>query len=69
MKQIIYFLGEYDNQEINYQKKELSNAELVDYESDIDLFQLAIKFIINWEAIENYKIHFRWQMLFKKNVP
>lgn len=47
MKQIIYFLGEYDNQEINYQKKELSNAELVDYESDIDLFQLAIKFIIN----------------------
>ena len=39
MKIIVYFLGEYYNQEINYQKEEVSNAELVDYKTAIDLFQ------------------------------
>lgn len=39
IKQIVYFLGEYDNQEFTYQKEELSNAKLVDYEIAITLFQ------------------------------
>lgn len=39
VKQIVYFLGEYYDQEFNYQKEELSNAELVDYETAIALFQ------------------------------
>lgn len=39
MKKIVYFLGEYDNQEINYQKEEVSNAELIDYETAMNLFQ------------------------------
>lgn len=39
IKKIVYFLGEYNNQEINYQKEELSNAELVDYETALALFQ------------------------------
>ena len=39
LKRIIYFLGEYTNQEIIYQKEELSNALLVNYEEAINLFQ------------------------------
>ena len=39
MKKIVYYLGEYNNQEFNYQKEELSNAELVDYETASALFQ------------------------------
>lgn len=39
VKKIVYFLGEYTNQEFNYQKEELSHAELVDYETALTLFQ------------------------------
>ena len=39
IKKIVYFLGEYNNQEFSYQKEELSNAELVDYETALALFQ------------------------------
>lgn len=39
MKKIVYFLGEYSDQEFIYQKEELSNARLVDYETAISLFQ------------------------------
>ena len=39
IKKIVYFLGEYNNQEFNYQKEELSNAELVDYKTALTLFQ------------------------------
>ena len=39
IKQITYFLGEYSNQEFTYQKEELSNALLVDYETAMSLFQ------------------------------
>lgn len=38
IKKIVYFLGEYNNQEFNYQKEELSNAELIDYETALALF-------------------------------
>lgn len=38
IKKIVYFLGEYNNQEFNYQKEELSNAELVDYKTALALF-------------------------------
>ena len=39
IKKIVYFLGEYNNQKFNYLKEELSNAELVDYETALTLFQ------------------------------
>ena len=39
MKQIIYFLGEYSDQEYTYQKEELSGALLADYETAMTLFQ------------------------------
>lgn len=39
IKKIVYFLGEYNNQEFNYQKEELSNEELVDYKTALTLFQ------------------------------
>ena len=39
LKQVVYFLGVYSNQEYTYQKEELSNAFLVSYEEAIDLFQ------------------------------
>ena len=39
MKQIIYFLGEYSNQEFTYQKEELTDALLTDYETAMTLFQ------------------------------
>lgn len=39
IKQIVYFLGEYCNQEITYQKEELTDALLIDYETAMTLFQ------------------------------
>lgn len=39
MKHIVYFLGEYNNQEFNYQKEELTDALLVDYQTAMVLFQ------------------------------
>ncbi len=39
IKQIVYFLGEYCNQEFTYQKEELSDAVLLDYETAMALFQ------------------------------
>ena len=39
LKQVVYFLGVYSNQEYTYQKEELSNAFLVSYEEAINLLQ------------------------------
>lgn len=39
IKKIVYFLGEYHNQEVNIQKEELSNALLVDFNTALSLFQ------------------------------
>ena len=39
IKQIVYFLGEYCNQEFVYQKEELTDALLVDYKTAMTLFQ------------------------------
>lgn len=39
MKHIVYFLGEYCNQDFTYQREELSDALLLDYESAMKLFQ------------------------------
>ena len=39
IKQVVYFLGEYYAQEIQYQRSELTDALLVDYESAMQLFQ------------------------------
>ena len=39
IKQIVYFLGEYCNQEFTYQKEELTDALLFDYETAMTLFQ------------------------------
>ena len=39
IKQVVYFLGEYYAQEIQYQRSELTDALLVDYESAMRLFQ------------------------------
>ena len=38
MKQVIYFLAEYANQEISYQREELLSAPLVSYEEAMTLF-------------------------------
>ena len=38
-KHITYFLGSFENQQIIYQKKELSNVFLASYEQAIELFQ------------------------------
>ena len=37
-KKVVYYLGEYKNQDIVYQKEELLNAELYDYNDAIKLF-------------------------------
>jgi 8-oxo-dGTP pyrophosphatase MutT (NUDIX family) len=37
-KKVVYYLGEYKNQAIVYQKEELLNAELYDYNDAIKLF-------------------------------
>ena len=39
IKQIVYFLGEYCNQEFTYQKEELTDALLLDYETAMTLFR------------------------------
>ncbi len=39
IKQVVYFLGEYYGQSIQYQRSELTDALLVDYESAMRLFQ------------------------------
>ena len=39
IKRIVYFLGEYYNQEYNYQKEELTDAMLMDYDTAMNLFQ------------------------------
>lgn len=39
IKKIVYFLGEYCNQEFAYQKEELTDAFLTDYETAMNLFQ------------------------------
>lgn len=39
MKRIIYFLAEYDNQEIRFQKEELLDARLMTLEEAINVFQ------------------------------
>lgn len=39
IKRIVYFLGEYSDQEFIYQKEELSNAVLMDFDTAINLFQ------------------------------
>lgn len=39
LKKVVYFLGEYSNQRFVYQKEELSDAFLVDYDTAMGLFQ------------------------------
>ena len=39
IKQIVYFLGEYSNQEFTYQKEELTEALLLNYETAMNLLQ------------------------------
>ena len=39
IKQVVYFLGEYDGQDFTYQKEELSGACLLDYESAMSVMQ------------------------------
>lgn len=39
IKQIVYFIGEYAGQNFTYQKEELTDAALVDYETAMKLFQ------------------------------
>lgn len=38
-KEVIYFLGEYSNQEIIYQKEELSDAELMNFSTAFSVLQ------------------------------
>ena len=38
-QKIVYFLGEYCNQQFAYQKEELTDALLLDYETAMSLFQ------------------------------
>ena len=39
MKQIVYFLAEFDNQKVHHQTEELSGACLMSYESAMNAFQ------------------------------
>ncbi len=39
IKQVVYFLGEYTDQEIVFQREELLSAPLVSYEEAMDLFE------------------------------
>lgn len=39
IKRIIYFLAEYENQEIQFQKEELLGASLMNYEQALNAFQ------------------------------
>lgn len=53
IKRIVYFIGEYSNQEINYHKEEVLSASLMDYDKAISLFQYeSSKNILN--SVHNY---------------
>ncbi len=39
MKQVVYFLAEYENQELKYQKEELLGVTLMTYEEAINIFE------------------------------
>ena len=58
-KQIVYFLGYFTGQEIKYQKQELFNAELMDYEKAINSLQFEsskrILKLVN-DFLKNYDI-------------
>jgi len=60
MKQIVYFLGEYWGGEYHYQKEELSDALLVDYDTAMTLFQFDSSKRILTEAndflLEQYSV-------------
>ena len=50
IKQVVYFLGEYCDQEPRYQASELTDALLVDYETAMSLFQFDVSRRILTEA-------------------
>jgi len=50
MKQVVYFLGEYARQEVDYQQEELSGAYLVSYEGAMGMFQFESSIRILKEA-------------------
>lgn len=52
MKQVVYFLAEYADQEISYQKEELLSAPLVSYEEAMALFVFESSKRILTEAYE-----------------
>ena len=58
MKKIIYFIGEYENQIFNYQKEELSNALLTDYNTAMELFQFDSSKRILTEANDFIKVKY-----------
>ena len=48
MKQVVYFLAEYEQQDVHYQKEELSGACLMSYETAMNVFQWeSSKLILN----------------------
>lgn len=48
IKRIIYFVAEYDNQQLRYQKEELEGAYLMTYEEAMDVFQFeSLRRILN----------------------
>lgn len=53
MKQVVYFLGEYAGQEVDYQQEELSGAYLVSYEEAMGMFQFESSRRVLKEA-DNY---------------
>ena len=58
MKKIIYFIGEYENQIFNYQKEELSNALLTEYNTAMELFQFESSKRILKEANDFIKVKY-----------
>ena len=52
LKTVIYFLAHYKNQEFKYQREELSNAVLVDFDTAINLFNHENKKTILTKANE-----------------
>ena len=55
MKQIVYFLAEYADQEIIFQKEEILSAPLVSYEEAMELFEYESSKRILREAYEFIK--------------
>ena len=41
IKQVVYFLAEYSDQKIRFQKEELFGAALMDFEEAMNVFQFA----------------------------